>query len=47
MALKHPKSQKILKETTSTSSKTDQCDASNDTLDNPHRRGILMNCLTF
>ena len=46
MALKRPKSQKNLKETTSASSMTEECDVFNDDLDNEDCRGILLNCLT-
>ena len=45
MALKRPKSQKNLKETTSASSMTEECDVFNDGLDNEDCRGILLNCL--
>ena len=45
MALKRPKSQKKLKETTSASSMTEECDVFNDGLDNEDCRGILLNCL--
>ena len=45
MALKRPKSQKKLKETTSTSSMTEKCDVFNDGLDNVDCIGILLNCL--
>ena len=45
MALKRPKSQKKLKETTSVSSMTEESDVFNDGLDNEDCRGILLNCL--
>ena len=46
MALKRPKSQKKkLKETTSASIMTEECDVFNDGLDNEDCRGILLNCL--
>ena len=45
MALKHPKSQKKLKETTSASSTSNECDLWNDVLHNEGCRGILINCL--
>ena len=43
--LKHPKSQKKLKETTSTSSMTEEYDLFSDALDNEDCRCILSNCL--
>ena len=45
MALKRPKNQKKLKQTTSASSMTEECDVFNDGLDNEDCRGILLNCL--
>ena len=45
MALKRPKRQKKLKETTSASSMAEECDVFNDGLDNEDCRGILLNCL--
>ena len=42
MALKRPKSQKKLKETTSVSSMTKESDVFNDGLDNEDCRGILL-----
>ena len=45
MTLKHPKSQKKLKEPTSASSMSDECDVFNNALDNENWRGILLNCL--
>ena len=45
MALKRWKSRKKLKETTSASSMTEECDVFNDGLDNEDCRGILLNCL--
>ena len=45
MALKRPKNQKTLKQTTSASSMTEECDVFNDGLDNEDCRGILLNCL--
>ena len=36
---------KKLKETTSSSSMTEECDVFNDALDNEDSRGILLNCL--
>ena len=45
MALKRWKSRKKLKETTSASSMTEECDVLNDGLDNANCRGILLNCL--
>ena len=45
IALKRLKSQKKLKETTSASSMTEECDVFNDGLDNEDCRGILLNCL--
>ena len=45
MALKRPKSRKNFKDTTSTSSMTEECDVFNNGLDNEDCRGILLNCL--
>ena len=45
VALKRMKSQKKLKETTSASSITEECDVFNDGLDNEDCWGILLNCL--
>ena len=45
MVLKHAKSQKNLKETSSASSMTEDCDVFNDALDNEDGRPILLNCL--
>ena len=42
MALKHPRRQKKLKETTSASVMSDECDVFNDALDNEDWRGILL-----
>ena len=44
MALKRPKSQKNLKETTSASSMTEECDVFNDSLEHEDYRDILLNC---
>ena len=47
MALKRPKSQKKLKETTSVSSMTKESDVFNDGLDNEDCRGILLTVKKF
>ena len=47
IALKHLKSQKKLKETTSASSMSDECDVFNDALDNEDCRGILLSFLNL
>ena len=39
-----PKKKKQLKETTSASSMTEECDVFNDSLDNEDYRGIFLNC---
>ena len=44
ITLKRPKSQKKRKETSSSSSMTEECDVFNDVLDNEACRGILLNC---
>ena len=44
MALKHPKSQKKLKEAISASSMSDEYDVFNDALDKEDCTGILLNC---